>query len=89
MDCPHARSRQRLLGLREALVDKEDGMKTNNGWTALMHAVFCGHLECVELLMDKEKGMQTTREWFGFPPGTTALDIARRHGHDAIASLLE
>ena len=32
--------------------------------------------------------MKTTREWWGFPPGTTALDVAKKMGYKEIASIL-
>ncbi|ESU41364.1 Calmodulin [Giardia duodenalis] len=70
------------------LLEKEGGMQDNDGWTALMRAVFVGHTESVRLLAEREKDMKTIREWFGYPPGTTALDIAKERGHTEIASIL-
>ncbi|ESU44403.1 Protein kinase NEK family protein [Giardia duodenalis] len=70
------------------LLEKEAGMRDKNGWTALMRAVLVGHTECVRLLAEEEKDMKTIRERFGYLPGTTALNIAKREGRTKIASVL-
>ncbi|EET01480.1 Protein 21.1 [Giardia duodenalis ATCC 50581] len=70
------------------LAEKEAGMQDKDGWTALMWAASYGHAECVKLLLEKEKDIKTTREWNWFPPGSTALDIARRKGYKEIVSIL-
>ena len=70
------------------LLKKEAGMRDKNGWTALMFATYNNRLECARLLAEREKDMKTTRKWNGFPPGTTALDIAKERSHTAIASIL-
>ncbi|TNJ29447.1 Ankyrin repeat protein 1 [Giardia muris] len=44
----------------KALMDHESCLSDINGWTALMHAAYNGHVECVNLLTD-ELGMQTTK----------------------------
>ena len=63
-------------------------MQDEYGRTALMYAVYDNIPECAKILAEREKDMKTTHEWNWFPPGTTALDIARREGHTAIASIL-
>ncbi|ESU40879.1 Hypothetical protein GSB_154471 [Giardia duodenalis] len=70
------------------MLEKEAGMRDKNGWTALMRAVLVGHTECVRLLAEEEKDMKTIRERFGYSPGTTALDIAKREGRTEIVSIL-
>ncbi|ESU45458.1 Ankyrin repeat protein [Giardia duodenalis] len=70
------------------LMKKEISMQNSKGWTALMNAAWSGHLECVRLLAEEEKDMKTTRERYGFPPGSTALDIAKRMGYTEIVSIL-
>ncbi|ESU40430.1 Ankyrin repeat protein [Giardia duodenalis] len=69
------------------LLEKEAGMRDKNGWTALMRAVLVGHTECVRLLAEEEKDMKTIRERFGYLPGTTALDIAKREGRTELVSI--
>ena len=63
-------------------------MRDGWDWSALTHAAEKGHATCVELLAERERDMKTTREWCGFPPGTTALDIAEKKGYKEIASIL-
>ena len=70
------------------LVEKEAGMQDKDGRTALMLAAINGHTECVKLLLERERDMRTTRKWFGYLPGTTALDIAKREGRIEIVSIL-
>ena len=70
------------------LLEKEAGMRDRNGVTALMVAAYWNSLKCVRLLAEKEKDMRTTCEWDTFPPGSTALDIAKREGYKEIASIL-
>ena len=70
------------------LLKKEAGMRYKNGWTALMFAAYWNNLECVRLLARKEKDMKTTHACWGFPPGTTALGVAKRKGRTEIASIL-
>ena len=70
------------------LIEKEVGMQSKNGWTALMLATYNNKLECAKLLAEREKDIKSTHGWGGFPPGTTALAIAKRWGHTAIASIL-
>ncbi|ESU40310.1 Serine/threonine protein kinase [Giardia duodenalis] len=70
------------------LLEKEAGMRDKNGWTALMRAVLVGHTECVRLLAEEEKDMKTVRERFGYLPGTTALNIAKREGRTELVSIL-
>ena len=64
------------------------GMRDGWDWTAPMHAAEKGHATCVELLAERERDMKTTRRWCGFPPGTTALDVAEKMARTAIASIL-
>ena len=45
-------------------------------------------IECVRLLARKEKSIKTTHEWSRYPPGSTALDIAKERGHTEIVSIL-
>ena len=70
------------------LLEKEAGMRDDRSWTALMQAAQGGHTECVRLLAEREKDMKTIREQSGFPPGTAALDAAKKMGRTAIASIL-
>ena len=70
------------------LLEKEAGMRDKNGWTALMSAAYNGHSECARLLAEEEKDMKTIRERFGYSPGTTALDIAKKEGRKEITSIL-
>ena len=71
------------------LIEKEAGMRDKNGWTALMQASYNKKPDCVRLLKEREKDMKTTREWCECPPGTTALDIAKKKGYEEIVSLLQ
>ena len=71
------------------LLEKEAGMQDRQGWTALMWAVYNNKLECAKLLLERERNMKTTRKWFEFPPGTTALDIAKKKGYKEIVSILQ
>ena len=70
------------------LAEREGGMQESDGRTAFMNAARNGHAEAVDLLAERERDMKTTRRWCGFPPGTAALDIAKREGRTAIASIL-
>ncbi|ESU40631.1 Ankyrin repeat protein [Giardia duodenalis] len=70
------------------LVDHEGGMQDSWDWSALMHAAEKGHATCVKLLAEKEEGMKTTRKWFGYLPGTTAFDVAKKMGRTEIISIL-
>ena len=70
------------------LAEQEAGMQDEDGWTALMKAVAGNNLECARLLAEREKDMKTTRKCYGFLPGTTALDIAKRRGLTRIISIL-
>ena len=70
------------------LVEYEGGIKDEDGWTALMYAAENGYKECVRLLVERERNMETTREWDIFPPGTTALDIAKEREYRGIISIL-
>lgn len=76
------------------LLNKEARIQNNISWTALMFAVQKNHLECVRLLLDKEKDMKTTNKvrWENdnqaYPPGLTALDIAKIKGYKHIVSIL-
>ena len=72
----------------KSLLEKEAGMQAENGWTALMFAAYNGNVGCARLLAEREKDMKTTHEWNGFPPGTTALDIAKRMGYKEIVSII-
>ena len=63
-------------------------MQDNQGWTALMFAAYWNNLECARLLAEREGDMKTTRKWFEFPPGTTALGVAKKMGRTAIVSIL-
>ena len=75
-------------GCVKLLLEKESGMQDKDGWTALMLAVYDNRLECARLLAEREKDMKTTCEYWGFPPGSTALDIAEDWGHTEIVSIL-
>lgn len=66
----------------QILLDKETGMSDKNGWTALMLAAHRNDIDSVKLLVDKEKDMNTTCQHCGFPPGTTALDVAKECSND-------
>ena len=70
------------------LIEQEGGMQDESGWTALMFAAYWNRLKCMRLLAEKEKCIRAIRERFGCPPGTTALDIARRKGYKEIVSIL-
>ncbi|ESU40468.1 Ankyrin repeat protein [Giardia duodenalis] len=70
------------------LVEREGGMQDSWDWSALMYATYSNKLDCTKLLAEREKDMKTSRVWNGFPPGTTALDIAKRMGYKEIASIL-
>ena len=72
----------------ELLLVKEAGMQDRKGWTALMYATYNNRLECARLLAKKETDMKTTHKWNWFPPGSTALDIAKKRGHAEIVSIL-
>ena len=72
----------------ELLAEREGGMQESDSKTALMSAARNGHAEAVDLLAERERDMKTAREWWGFPPGTAALNIAKREGRTAIASIL-
>ena len=72
----------------ELLAEREEGMQESDGKTAFMNAARNGHAEAVRLLKAKERDMKTTRRWNGFPPGTTALDVAEKTARTAIASIL-
>ena len=37
---------------------------------------------------ERERDMKTTHKWNWFPPGTTALDIAKKTGYKEIVSIL-
>ncbi|ESU42036.1 Ankyrin repeat protein [Giardia duodenalis] len=69
-------------------VEKEAGMQDEDGQTALMYATYNNRLECARLLAEREKDMKTTCECWGFPSGTTALDIAKKRGRTEIISIL-
>ena len=71
------------------LLEKKAGMQDKNGMTALMWAVANNKFQCAELLAEKEKDLKLTRKWFGYSPGTTALDIAKREGRAEIVSILK
>ncbi|KWX11160.1 hypothetical protein QR46_4885 [Giardia duodenalis assemblage B] len=70
------------------LLEKEAGMQAENGWTALMFAAYNGNVGCARLLAEREKDMKLTCRWRGYPPGTTALAIARKWCHTEIVSIL-
>ena len=72
----------------ELLAEREAGMQESDGRTAFMNAARNGHAEAVDLLAERERGMKTARRWFGYSPGTTALDFAKKKGHTAIVSIL-
>ncbi|KWX14798.1 Protein 21.1 [Giardia duodenalis assemblage B] len=76
------------LDCAKLLLEKEAGLQDRNGWTALMHAVRWNRLECARFLAEREKDMKTIRERFGCPPGTTALDVAKKMGRTEIVSIL-
>ncbi|ESU39930.1 Ankyrin repeat protein, partial [Giardia duodenalis] len=77
------------LECAKLFLEKEGGMQDKDGWTALMYATYSNNLECVRLLAEREKDMKTTRKWFGYLPGTTALDIAKKMGRTEIVSILK
>ncbi|ESU40306.1 Hypothetical protein GSB_155402 [Giardia duodenalis] len=54
-----------------------------------MKATRYNKLECARLLAEKERNITITREYCGFPPGATALDIAKQWGYNDIVSLLQ
>jgi hypothetical protein len=56
----------------------------SKGWGPLHWAASNGHLAMSEFLIDQ--GISVKDEAFD---GSTALDLARRHGHDEIVQLLE
>ena len=62
-------------------------MQDRKGWTALMYATYNNRLDCVKLLAEREKDMKTTHKWNWFPPGTTALGVAKEIGRTGIASI--
>ncbi|ESU43892.1 Beta-soluble NSF attachment protein, partial [Giardia duodenalis] len=68
--------------------EQEGGMQDESGWTALTLAAYWNRLKCARLCAEKEKCIRTIRERFGCPPGTTALDIAKKKGYKKIVSIL-
>ena len=70
------------------LLEKEAGMQAENGWTALMFAAYNGNVGCARLLVEREKDMKLICRWRGYPPGTTALAIAKKGCHTEIVSIL-
>ena len=73
------------------LLEKEAGMQNEDGMTALMWAVANNKFQCAELLAEREKNIKTTHGGLfssGFPPGTTALDIAKEKGYTKLISIL-
>lgn len=70
------------------LVEYEGCMQDRYGQTALMLATRYSRLECAKLLADKEKDVKTTRKYLVYPPGSTALDIARKIGLPDIVKVL-
>ena len=72
----------------ELLAEREGGMQDKNGWTALMYATYSNSLECARLLVEREKDMKTIHERLGFPPGITALDVAKKTGRTRIAFII-
>ena len=71
----------------ELLLEKEIGMQNSKGWTALMFAVYWKEPECTRFLVERERDIKTTHAWHGFPPNTTAIDIAKRCGHKEIIAI--
>ena len=55
-----------------------------DGWTALIKAAFRGHEEVVGLLLEGGADREAKDRW-----GDSALDRARRKGHDGVVRLLE
>ena len=76
------------LECAKLFLEKEACMQDKDGWTALMYATYSNNLECARLLAEREKDMKTTRKWFGYLPGTTALDVAKRMDYKEIVSIL-
>ena len=60
--------------------------KGNYGWTALMHAAFTGHTDCLKALLQQE-GIQVNAT---LKKGSTALMLAAQKGHtDCLKALLQ
>ncbi|TNJ26389.1 Ankyrin repeat protein 2 [Giardia muris] len=80
------RGREECVAL---LVEKELGFQDKWGWTALMYAANAGNADCVSHLLG-EALLKTTRIGKIHVPttGMTALMLAIRRGHAAVASLL-
>ena len=71
-----------------AACGERGSMQESDGKTAFMRAARNGHAEAVNLLAEREGDMTTARKWWGFPPGTTALGVAKKMGRTAIAPIL-
>ncbi|EFO64006.1 Kinase, NEK [Giardia lamblia P15] len=70
------------------LVKDEGGMQTTEGWTALMGAAHNNAVECARLLRESERDLKTACSCRGYPPGTTALDIAKEKDHGEVVEIL-
>lgn len=58
--------------------------KNSSGWTALITAAFCGHVDIVMLLLDNGAEIDAKAE-----DGLTALIIAAQVGHSLISTIRE
>jgi len=71
--------------IAKALIDKgaDAGLRDNNGWTALMRAVFKGRQDTVKFLLERGADASATAN-----DGKTALQIATEQRHAEIIQLL-
>lgn len=60
-----------------SLRDKEVGFQDKWGWSALMWAACAGDADTTKLLANHEKGLRATQKREEYPPGITALGVAR------------
>ncbi|EET01020.1 Ankyrin repeat protein [Giardia duodenalis] len=65
----------------EVLLEREKGMRDNEGMTALIHAAMNGHKGVVEILLKHERGMRDKQ-------GHNALYYALRNRHTATARVI-
>lgn len=74
------------------LIDREQGLVNEDGWSALMLAARHGHLDCARCLVSEasiQSSRHTTSSTFTFPQGITALMLAAKFGYLEIVLLLD
>ncbi|CAL6090022.1 Ankyrin_repeat-containing protein [Hexamita inflata] len=70
------------LQIIEELLEAENGIQSDNGWTALHYAVSCGNIEAVKLLYVKEKCCRNQKQ-------QTAFDLALLKNQVDIITLIQ